>query len=592
MIVFGMLNALIVSQLSQFSTQLVALGAAFFVIGLIALVIVSMPQFISMGWATIIITFGVTMSLMMFAIATPSTYRAELAGIVLVIAIGGLLFKPRTLALLTAFCVALLVVFYMANLRLVMSPGQLSDLQSHLFIYACLYTTAAFISAIYGQRRRTIIETVQANEALLAMQNKSLAQEVTDRRTAEHDAATRSRELATLLQISNTISSTLELSPLLRSISEHMRGIMHFDTITMTELHPDSKMQSIYADGPQTYRDKLHETSWTYDPARDTDVTQLLQTKATVLTSDLNENDAIATGKRKRMLEFFGHLPVYATAYIAAPLIVRERVIGYICFTSRTRGQYTAADDPLIMGFANLVAASVEKANLYEKSIEAAALHERSRIARELHDSVSQALFGIVLGSKTLIHSYDTTHAPVPEAATYVLNLAEAALAETRALVFEMRPEYLEIEGLQAALKKQVDTLCARHQINATVELMNNEPNLPLKTKEALYRIALEAIQNIIKHAQATQVLISLVECDGVFEMSIADNGKGITTTGSVANRFGLKTMRERAKQLDAHFVIDSAAETGTRITITLPLGQIRDSVSPAVSDTPIAAGA
>ena len=123
------------------------------------------------------------------------------------------------------------------------------------------------------------------------------------------------------------------------------------------------------------------------------------------------------------------------------------------------------------------------------------ALEERQRLARELHDSVSQALYGISLGVNTALTLFDTDRPRVLEALNYALSLTHAGLTEMRALIFELRPESLEVEGLIVALTKQVEALRVRHGIEVTLSLCD-EPDAPLAAKETLYRIAQEALQN------------------------------------------------------------------------------------------------
>ena len=132
---------------------------------------------------------------------------------------------------------------------------------------------------------------------------------------------------------------------------------------------------------------------------------------------------------------------------------------------------------------------------------ERTAIVERQRLARELHDSVSQALYGISLGINTARTLFDTDRAKVLEALDYALSLTRGGLTEMRALIFELRPESLEMEGLVAALTKQIAALQVRHGIEVELSLCD-EPDVPLAVKEAVYRIAQEALHNAVKHAQ------------------------------------------------------------------------------------------
>ena len=135
---------------------------------------------------------------------------------------------------------------------------------------------------------------------------------------------------------------------------------------------------------------------------------------------------------------------------MVVPLVVRDKLIGAMRLMNSQVNGYDAHDATLALAFANQAAMLIESTRAHQEDIKAAALRERTRIARELHDSVSQALFGIVLGVRTSLHHHQSQKDP-SMALNYALTLSEAALAEIRALIFELRPEYLEKEGLIAA---------------------------------------------------------------------------------------------------------------------------------------------
>ncbi|MBI3175282.1 MAG: HAMP domain-containing protein [Chloroflexi bacterium] len=206
---------------------------------------------------------------------------------------------------------------------------------------------------------------------------------------------------------------------------------------------------------------------------------------------------------------------------------------------------------------------------LKETQVKVAALEERQRLARELHDSVSQALYGIALGARTAQTQLERDPAKLAEPLDYILSLAEAGLSEMRALIFELRPESLQNEGLVAALTKQSDALRTRYKLDLVTHF-DPEPDIPLKAKEALYRIAQEAMHNIAKHAHATRVELSLRTSDGKLTLEIRDNGKGFEAAREYPGHLGLKSMPERAAQIGGRFHIESAPGTGTTITVQL----------------------
>ena len=217
--------------------------------------------------------------------------------------------------------------------------------------------------------------------------------------------------------------------------------------------------------------------------------------------------------------------------------------------------------------------AEEEHARLLEReraALEAkAALEERQKLARELHDSVSQALYGISLGAQTALDALaqqQDSQAAV-RASQYVLSLAEAGLTELRALIFELRPESLAQDGLVVALERHAAAARARHALQVRTDL-GPEPDLPLAAKEALYRIAQEALHNTIKHARARSVCLTLQRVDSAVVLELADDGVGFDPTRANPGHLGLTSIRERAKGIGGTVVIDSGPGHGTRVQV------------------------
>ena len=221
-----------------------------------------------------------------------------------------------------------------------------------------------------------------------------------------------------------------------------------------------------------------------------------------------------------------------------------------------------------------LTQALVENESLRAKSVQAAAAAERSRLARELHDSVSQAIYGIALGARTMQQMSSTsTSSPsaMVEPLNYIVTLADAALAEIRALIFELRPESLEKEGILAALKKQADALRVRYGLQLSLDLCENEPDATLDVKEALYRIALEAMHNTVKHAGASHIYVTLSNMPNAVRLIIRDDGAGFDPSKVGPGSLGTKTMQERVEILKGEFVVQSELGLGTTVSATLP---------------------
>jgi signal transduction histidine kinase len=198
-------------------------------------------------------------------------------------------------------------------------------------------------------------------------------------------------------------------------------------------------------------------------------------------------------------------------------------------------------------------------------------LEERQRLARELHDSVSQALYGITLNASAADELFEQAPDRVRGLLRDVLGLADAGLAELRALIFELRPESLEKEGLVGALEKQSAAVQARHELHVRLDI-GGEPDLPLVAKEALYRVAQEALHNAAKHARAQTLNIRLELTDDEVRLEVGDDGRGFDATGTFPGHLGLESMRERTAAVGGVLEIDSAPGEGTRLRARIPV--------------------
>lgn len=258
-------------------------------------------------------------------------------------------------------------------------------------------------------------------------------------------------------------------------------------------------------------------------------------------------------------------------ALVSVPLRYWGRVIGALSIfypSGRNPGQ---SEVDFLTAIADQAAAAAENARLFVEARDKAALEELQRLARELHDSVSQALYGIALGARTAQKWLERDPAKAAVPMGYVLSLAEAGLAEMRALIFELHPEALETEGLVAVLHRQVEAIRARHGLDARAALPE-EPDAPREVKEAIYRIAQGGFHNIVKHAKATRVDLRLSRDDEGFWVELTDDGQGFDSEGKFPGHLGLRSMRERAEHLGGSLEISSTPGEGTRIRVRIPL--------------------
>ena len=214
-----------------------------------------------------------------------------------------------------------------------------------------------------------------------------------------------------------------------------------------------------------------------------------------------------------------------------------------------------------------------QQARLAAREAQAA---ERARLARDLHDSVSQALFSMSMHARTAeLALARVPHAgggPLARAVGQLRELAAGALAEMRALLFELRPDALAEEGLVAALARQAAAISAREGLPVTVEGPDDPLPLPTGVAEHCYRVALEALHNTVKHAAASHAAV-LVEAGGgpCVRVSVADDGAGFDPAPARPGHLGLRTMAERARAAGGDLELVTAPGAGTRVQLTVP---------------------
>jgi signal transduction histidine kinase len=209
----------------------------------------------------------------------------------------------------------------------------------------------------------------------------------------------------------------------------------------------------------------------------------------------------------------------------------------------------------------------------YAGQAEALAIaQERNRLARELHDSVAQTLYGLALQAEAAARKLAAGQLEaVADYLTFFRESAQQTLLEARLLIFELRPPILDEVGLTAALRIRIDAVESRSGLDYQLDLAEVE-RLPSPVETGLYRIALEALNNILKHAQASRFILSLQQNEDWIRLEIKDDGVGFDLEARMAHGYGMQGMRERAEQLGGSFNLQSKPEGGTTIIVVVPI--------------------
>ena len=260
-------------------------------------------------------------------------------------------------------------------------------------------------------------------------------------------------------------------------------------------------------------------------------------------------------------------------SYAEIPVFVEDNPWGVFSIGWTHPRAFNDDDRRVFNAFAARAGLAIQNAVLFERAQSAASMEERQRIARELHDSVSQALYGIGLGARTARRRLgDSAGADVIEPVDYIVQLAESGLAETRALIFELVPDSLEQQGLVLALQRQAAATQSRYRVNVSA-FLPEEPEIPVRAKEALYRICQESLHNMAKHAQATNASVTLSCREGLVSLVIEDDGRGFDTNAEFPGHMGLQTMAERARRIGGQYRLESEPGKGTRVSVVVPAG-------------------
>ncbi len=383
----------------------------------------------------------------------------------------------------------------------------------------------------------------------------------------EQRVSERTRELSALLDVSRNVASTLELRPLLALILNQLSTVVDYSGAAIITLEDDEFVIVDYV-GPISHDQALQ----TRIPLNSATIFKRVATQLKpLIIADLWEDVPANHEVLESLTGPVGELFRFAHSWIGVPLSVRDCLIGILSVDHIKSGTYTQQHARLVWAFADQAAVAIDNARLYKQAQELAALEERQKLARELHDSVSQALYGIALGARTARALLERDPAQAVEAVDYCLSLAEVGLAEMRSLIFELRPESLEKEGLVAALSKQADALRSRMGIQVSTKYCD-EPDVSLEIKQVFYRVAQEALQNIIKHAQASQVMLKLDKDPRILSMSIQDNGRGFDVQSEFSGHLGLMSMQERVKKIGGRIDIRSIPQQGTEIQVEVEI--------------------
>lgn len=265
------------------------------------------------------------------------------------------------------------------------------------------------------------------------------------------------------------------------------------------------------------------------------------------------------------------YLPLGGLRGVAiAPLRARERRLGLLCLLSDSPDPFSETG-LLLATVADQIGAAVENIELRHKTRQAAIIAERERLARDLHDAVTQAVYGIGLFANAAGDAARAGDlAKLERHLQTVQQTAQTALKEMRLLLFELRTEDLARLGLAGALHDRLQKV--EERIGMATELrVGHLPPLPVAHEEVFYRVALEALNNVLRHSQAERVTVFLRASERHLLMTIRDDGVSFRPReGRLKGGMGLSSMESRIRTIGG--TVRFAAGEGTRVEVRAPL--------------------
>jgi signal transduction histidine kinase len=255
-------------------------------------------------------------------------------------------------------------------------------------------------------------------------------------------------------------------------------------------------------------------------------------------------------------------------------MIAGDKVLGVIAVQSyTTENVYDEEHLNLLPTIAAQAAIAIENARLYERARQLAVMEERQRLARELHDAVTQTLFSASLIAEALPAIWEGDQDEGRQLLQDLRQLSRGALAEMRTLLMELRPAALVEANLCDLLRQLGEAVAGRTGLPVTVTV-EGDWALPDDVHVALYRIAQEALNNVVKHARANQVTVSL-RCvppangvGGSAELYVSDDGVGFEARDVEPGELGLGIMHERAQAIGAALKIEGQPGHGTQVSV------------------------
>ncbi|MBC7334649.1 MAG: GAF domain-containing protein [Clostridia bacterium] len=384
------------------------------------------------------------------------------------------------------------------------------------------------------------------------------------RRHLEQRVEERTHELRTLLQVSQDINSRLELESLLDLVLDQLKTVVDYTGASILIL--DGEELSVCAYRGPIAKEKALQLRF---PLEQAPLNRwVIQQQEPLVIADVRGDAPPARMFQQVAGEELRPTFDYIRSWLGVPLIVKTKVLGMLTLDHNQPGHFTTRHADLALAFANQVAIAIENARLYARAEETAVAAERSRLARDLHDAVTQTLFSASLIAEVLPRIWERDPAEGQRQLEELRELTRGALTEMRTLLLELRPSALAEAELGDLLRQLAESVTGRARVSVALSV-EGECSMPPEVKVAFYRIAQEALSNVVKHAGASRAEVHLRCEPGRVDLRISDDGRGFDAKAVPPESLGLGIMRERAEAVGATLRVGSQMGEGTWVVAT-----------------------
>ena len=416
--------------------------------------------------------------------------------------------------------------------------------------YGNLYLTEKEGGEDFTQEDEDLV-ILLAGQAAVAIENARL-----------YEASTRwSRQLQSLEEVGNALATETDLDRLLDLVARRLRELVGARVVALTLPSGEDELRFAAVAG-EGAADLLGET---ISRSGSKSGKVFVRRRSERIDSVIDDPE-VHQGVTRRL---------GARTGMWVPLIAHDRAIGVLEIHDKEGADARFSDDDLRLAetFAARAAVAVELSqrvarDALSRVVQAQEL-ERGMLARELHDETGQALTSILLGLKPLEEAL-SDH-PARAALAELREHVVAAMQDVRRLAVQLRPAVLDDFGLVAALERLTETFAEQTGIRVDFHSALGEKRLPGEVETALYRVVQESLTNIVKHASARRVSISIARRDSAVAAVIEDDGDGFDPRIVREGGVGLLGMRERLALLDGRVELESRPGAGTTLVAKVP---------------------